>query len=118
MKKRIWRVMRHRFLFTIPFVALHLSEHTQHGMLYQRPCVVVFQIWSNVQKFDRPNRMTFNVNDNKSWKPFFTTSFPEPSLPTVQVHVTAILVKMEFRAYSMWWATVAGLYKLFVVALS
>ena len=42
-----------------------------------------------MQKFDRPNRMAFDLNDAKAWKPFFTKNFPNPDLPTV--HVTVIL---------------------------
>ena len=40
-----------------------------------------------MQKFDRPNRMTFDLNDAKTWKPFFTKNFPNPGLPTVQVTI-------------------------------
>ena len=29
--------------------------------------------------------MTFNLTDNKSWKPFFSSAFPNPGLPTIQV---------------------------------
>ena len=46
-------------------------------------------MWANMQKFDRPNRMAFDLNDAKAWKPFFTKNFPNPGLPTV--HVTVIL---------------------------
>lgn len=40
-----------------------------------------------MQKFDRPNRMSFDLNNSKSWKPFFTKNFPNPGLPTVQVNI-------------------------------
>ena len=40
-------------------------------------------MWANVQKYDDPPRMNFNVSSS-DWRPFYTRSVPEPGLPSVQ----------------------------------
>lgn len=44
---------------------------------------------------ERPNRMSFKISDAKAWKPFFTSAFPNPGLPTVQVSITSNIVLLD-----------------------
>ncbi|XP_066945130.1 coiled-coil and C2 domain-containing protein 2A isoform X2 [Macrobrachium rosenbergii] len=40
-------------------------------------------IWANVQKYDDPPRVNFDVKSS-GWRPFFSRSVPNPGLPSVQ----------------------------------
>ncbi|XP_045591878.2 coiled-coil and C2 domain-containing protein 2A isoform X1 [Procambarus clarkii] len=40
-------------------------------------------IWANVQKYDDPPRVNFDVQGS-GWRPFFSRSQPDPGLPSVQ----------------------------------
>lgn len=56
---------------------LHESVH-----LCVSPC---WQVWFNIQTYASPMRMSFDVTRPKCWKPFFSRSFRDPGLSSVQV---------------------------------
>ncbi|XP_023679549.2 coiled-coil and C2 domain-containing protein 2A isoform X5 [Paramormyrops kingsleyae] len=41
-------------------------------------------VWFNLQPYDAPMRMSFDVTRSKLWKPFFSRAFPNPGLSSVQ----------------------------------
>ncbi|XP_060135064.1 coiled-coil and C2 domain-containing protein 2A isoform X2 [Zootoca vivipara] len=41
-------------------------------------------VWFNIQQYDSPLRINFDVSKPKFWKPFFSRSFPFPGLSSVQ----------------------------------
>ncbi|XP_042326505.1 coiled-coil and C2 domain-containing protein 2A isoform X2 [Sceloporus undulatus] len=41
-------------------------------------------VWFNIQQYDSPLRMNFDVTKSKFWKPFFSRSLPFPGLSSVQ----------------------------------
>ncbi|NXT27657.1 C2D2B protein, partial [Syrrhaptes paradoxus] len=42
-------------------------------------------IWFNMQQYDSPGRISFDISKLKLWKPFFSRSLPYPGLSSVQV---------------------------------
>ncbi|NXV14112.1 C2D2B protein, partial [Cepphus grylle] len=42
-------------------------------------------IWFNMQEYDSPVRISFDISKPKLWKSFFSRSLPYPSLRSVQV---------------------------------
>ncbi|XP_076840623.1 coiled-coil and C2 domain-containing protein 2A isoform X3 [Brachyhypopomus gauderio] len=44
-------------------------------------------VWFNIQVYAAPMRMSFDVNKPKCWKPFFSRTFPDPGLSSVQPEV-------------------------------
>uniref|UniRef100_A0A8C3QVI6 Coiled-coil and C2 domain containing 2A n=1 Tax=Cyanoderma ruficeps TaxID=181631 RepID=A0A8C3QVI6_9PASS len=41
-------------------------------------------IWFNMQEYDSPGRINFDISKPKHWKPFFSRSFPFPGLRSIQ----------------------------------
>ncbi|XP_056411152.1 coiled-coil and C2 domain-containing protein 2A [Hyla sarda] len=41
-------------------------------------------IWFNIQQYDSPMSISFDTSRPKLWKPFFSRSYPNPGLPSVQ----------------------------------
>ncbi|XP_053109462.1 coiled-coil and C2 domain-containing protein 2A isoform X3 [Hemicordylus capensis] len=41
-------------------------------------------VWFNIQQYDSPLRISFDVSKPKCWKPFFSRSLPFPGLSSVQ----------------------------------
>ncbi|XP_078534578.1 coiled-coil and C2 domain-containing protein 2A [Lissotriton helveticus] len=41
-------------------------------------------IWFNIQQYDSPMSIKFDVSNSKLWKPFFSRGFPNPGLSSVQ----------------------------------
>uniref|UniRef100_A0A8D0H1Y2 Coiled-coil and C2 domain containing 2A n=1 Tax=Sphenodon punctatus TaxID=8508 RepID=A0A8D0H1Y2_SPHPU len=41
-------------------------------------------IWFNIQQYDSPARITFDVSKSKLWKPFFSRGLPFPGLSSIQ----------------------------------
>ncbi|KAI5096106.1 coiled-coil and C2 domain-containing protein 2A isoform X5 [Silurus meridionalis] len=42
-------------------------------------------VWFNIQTYATPMRMGFDVTKPKCWKPFFSRSFPDPGISSIQV---------------------------------
>uniref|UniRef100_G3PLT2 Coiled-coil and C2 domain containing 2A n=1 Tax=Gasterosteus aculeatus TaxID=69293 RepID=G3PLT2_GASAC len=42
-------------------------------------------VWFNVQEYTSPMTMSFDTTKANLWKPFFSRSFPNPGLPSVQI---------------------------------
>ncbi|NWS70762.1 C2D2B protein, partial [Crotophaga sulcirostris] len=42
-------------------------------------------IWFNMQEYDSPVRINFDICKAKNWKPFFSRSLPYPGLFSIQV---------------------------------
>ncbi|KAK6493820.1 coiled-coil and C2 domain-containing protein 2A [Huso huso] len=41
-------------------------------------------VWFNIQQYDTPMRMSFDISKAKFWKPFFSRSFSHPGLSSIQ----------------------------------
>ncbi|GIY77848.1 coiled-coil and C2 domain-containing protein 2A [Caerostris extrusa] len=41
-------------------------------------------VWANIQKNNHPSRINFDVSKSGDWKPFFSRSFPNPGLRSIQ----------------------------------
>ncbi|NWH75770.1 C2D2B protein, partial [Piaya cayana] len=42
-------------------------------------------IWFNMQEYDSPVRINFDISKTKLWKPFFSRSLTYPGLSSIQV---------------------------------
>ncbi|NXF88117.1 C2D2B protein, partial [Eubucco bourcierii] len=42
-------------------------------------------IWFNMQEYDSPARISFDISKSKLWKSFFSRSLPFPGLSSIQV---------------------------------
>ncbi|XP_029649306.1 coiled-coil and C2 domain-containing protein 2A-like isoform X1 [Octopus sinensis] len=72
----LWNYKDGRFYYT----------HTSYLPLHNLGCVINNKnIWANVQVYDNPTRMSFNIDDASCWKPFFHSNYPNPGLSSVQV---------------------------------
>ncbi|XP_074848612.1 coiled-coil and C2 domain-containing protein 2A isoform X2 [Carettochelys insculpta] len=48
-------------------------------------CLIGFDnIWFNIQRYESPVRINFDISKPKLWKPFFSRSLPYPALSSVQ----------------------------------
>ncbi|XP_025034195.2 coiled-coil and C2 domain-containing protein 2A isoform X1 [Pelodiscus sinensis] len=48
-------------------------------------CLISFDnIWFNIQRYESPVRINFDISKPKLWKPFFSQSLPYPGLSSVQ----------------------------------
>ena len=45
----------------------------------------LLQIWANIQPYEQPSQVNFDLSNSSLWKPFFTKSNPHPGFPSVQV---------------------------------
>ena len=50
-------------------------------------CLELFKVYANVQAFDEPYRVDFNISDEKKWRPFFGSKFRAPPSPLASVQV-------------------------------
>lgn len=41
-------------------------------------------IWANIQPYDQPSQLSFDLTNTSLWKPFFGKSYPHPGFPSVQ----------------------------------
>ncbi|XP_014781199.1 coiled-coil and C2 domain-containing protein 2A isoform X1 [Octopus bimaculoides] len=72
----LWNYKDGRFYYT----------YTSYLPLHNLGCLINNKnIWANVQMYDNPTRMTFNIDDASCWKPFFHSNYPNPGLSSVQV---------------------------------
>uniref|UniRef100_A0A8C9KVJ1 Coiled-coil and C2 domain containing 2A n=1 Tax=Serinus canaria TaxID=9135 RepID=A0A8C9KVJ1_SERCA len=56
-------------------------------------------IWFNMQEYDSPGRMYFDISKPKLWKPFFSRSLPFPGLRSIQVLMDLLLAPKEGLSY-------------------
>ncbi|XP_069126927.1 coiled-coil and C2 domain-containing protein 2A-like isoform X2 [Argopecten irradians] len=63
---------------------LHYSVHDNYCPLQTVGCLVDAEnIYANIQQYDKPSQMRFDIKSTSDWKPFFTRSFAR-SLPSIQ----------------------------------
>ncbi|XP_066919925.1 coiled-coil and C2 domain-containing protein 2A-like [Clytia hemisphaerica] len=56
-----------------------------HSPLQTVGCLINHEnIWANMQSFEEPSKLNFDLSNTKAWKPFFTKSFPNPGLASIQ----------------------------------
>ena len=41
-------------------------------------------IWANIQPYEQPSRLSYDLSNTSQWRPFFGKSFPNPGLGSVQ----------------------------------
>ncbi|GIY46724.1 coiled-coil and C2 domain-containing protein 2A [Caerostris darwini] len=63
----------------------HFSVRDNHCPLQTVGCLISpDNVWANIQKNNHPSRINFDVSKSGDWKPFFSRSFPNPGLRSIQ----------------------------------
>ncbi|XP_074640810.1 coiled-coil and C2 domain-containing protein 2A-like isoform X2 [Tubulanus polymorphus] len=63
----------------------HFSYRDNYCPLHSVGCLINHEnIWANIQENDQPARISFNLTNGKEWKTFFTKTFRNPGLSSVQ----------------------------------
>ncbi|CAM1295274.1 CC2D2A (predicted) [Pycnogonum litorale] len=66
--------------------AHHFSLLDSYSSLQTIGCLVnQHNIWANIQAYDDPSQTSFDLSKTSYWKPFFSRSFPNPGLSSVQL---------------------------------
>ncbi|XP_048583350.1 coiled-coil and C2 domain-containing protein 2A isoform X3 [Nematostella vectensis] len=74
-KKQLWNAHTGR----------QFDVHDPHCPLTSIGCVFNEEnIWANVQQFEEPFRLDFDLTKPKLWLPFFSQKYPRPALSSVQ----------------------------------
>ncbi|KNC98997.1 uncharacterized protein SPPG_09335 [Spizellomyces punctatus DAOM BR117] len=70
-------------------------------------------VWVNIQQQADPARMSFNLRDNRSWRPLFHRAFPKPEGPSLQleepIYKTPDLAKLHEIEGRLERAIIAGI---------
>uniref|UniRef100_W5JZZ7 Coiled-coil and C2 domain containing 2A n=1 Tax=Astyanax mexicanus TaxID=7994 RepID=W5JZZ7_ASTMX len=76
---------QNRYLIWNPSTGQYYGQHDTFCPLQTVGCLVnADNVWFNIQLYATPIRMSFDVTKPKFWKPFFSRSFPDPGLSSVQ----------------------------------
>ncbi|XP_072553436.1 coiled-coil and C2 domain-containing protein 2A isoform X3 [Salminus brasiliensis] len=76
---------QNRYLIWNPSTGQYYGQHDTFCPLQTVGCLVnADNVWFNIQVYAAPMRMSFDVTKPKFWKPFFSRSFPDPGLSSVQ----------------------------------
>ncbi|KAF8782528.1 Coiled-coil and C2 domain-containing protein 2A [Argiope bruennichi] len=63
----------------------HFNVRDNHCPLQTVGCLInPDNVWANIQKNNHPSRINFDVTKTGDWKPFFSRSFPNPGLRSIQ----------------------------------
>ncbi|XP_042898083.1 coiled-coil and C2 domain-containing protein 2A [Parasteatoda tepidariorum] len=63
----------------------YFNIRDNHSPLQSVGCLIsTDNVWANIQKNNHPSRINFDVNKTSDWKPFFSRSFPNPGLRSIQ----------------------------------
>ncbi|XP_077081054.1 coiled-coil and C2 domain-containing protein 2A isoform X2 [Siphateles boraxobius] len=74
-----------RYLIWNPSTGQHYGQYDTFCPLQTIGCLINSDnVWFNIQAYAAPVRMSFDVSKTKLWKPFFSRSFPDPGLSSVQ----------------------------------
>ncbi|KAI4894240.1 hypothetical protein NFI96_025429 [Prochilodus magdalenae] len=76
---------QNRYLIWNPSTGQYYGQYDTFCPLLTVGCLVnADNVWFNIQIYAAPIRMSFDVTKPKFWKPFFSRSFPDPGLSSVQ----------------------------------
>ncbi|CAM4682986.1 unnamed protein product [Leuciscus chuanchicus] len=76
---------QNRYLIWNPSTGQHYGQYDIFCPLQAIGCLINSDnVWFNIQPYAAPVRMSFDVSKPKLWKPFFSRSFPDPGLSSVQ----------------------------------
>ncbi|XP_056096392.1 coiled-coil and C2 domain-containing protein 2A isoform X2 [Rhinichthys klamathensis goyatoka] len=76
---------QNRYLIWNPSTGQHYGQYDIFCPLQTIGCLINSDnVWFNIQPYAAPMRMSFDVSKPKLWKPFFSRSFPDPGLSSVQ----------------------------------
>ncbi|KAI1888734.1 hypothetical protein AGOR_G00171780 [Albula goreensis] len=74
-----------RYVIWNPSSGQYYGQYDTFCPLQAVGCLVNAEnVWFNMQVYDAPMRMSFDVSKSKLWKPFFSRAFSDPGLPSVQ----------------------------------
>ncbi|XP_062871722.1 coiled-coil and C2 domain-containing protein 2A [Trichomycterus rosablanca] len=76
---------QNRFLIWNPSTGQYYGQYDTFCPLQSVGCLVnADNVWFNIQTYASPMRMSFDVTKPKWWKPFFSRTFRDPGLSSVQ----------------------------------
>ncbi|XP_066527206.1 coiled-coil and C2 domain-containing protein 2A isoform X2 [Hoplias malabaricus] len=76
---------QNRYLIWNPSSGQYYGQYDTFCPLQTVGCLVNSEnVWFNIQVYTAPVRMSFDVSKSKLWKPFFSRSFSDPGLSSVQ----------------------------------
>ncbi|XP_026884699.2 coiled-coil and C2 domain-containing protein 2A isoform X1 [Electrophorus electricus] len=74
-----------RYLIWNPSTGQYYGQYDTFCPLQAVGCLInTDNVWCNIQVYAAPMRMSFDVTKPKCWKPFFSRTFPDPGLSSVQ----------------------------------
>ncbi|XP_030642577.1 coiled-coil and C2 domain-containing protein 2A [Chanos chanos] len=74
-----------RYLIWNPSSGQYYGQYDTFCPLQSVGCLVnADNVWFNIQTYNTPMRMSFDITKTKLWKPFFSRAFPNPGLSSVQ----------------------------------
>ncbi|XP_042564766.1 coiled-coil and C2 domain-containing protein 2A isoform X2 [Clupea harengus] len=74
-----------RYLIWNPSNGQYYGQYDTFCPLQTIGCLInADNVWFNIQMYDAPMRMSFDMTKNKFWKPFFSRAFSYPGLSSVQ----------------------------------
>ena len=81
------------YVILLSLCCISLNTHTSATIYTNESCL--FQIWFNIQQYDSPLRINFDVSKPKLWKSFFSRSLPYPGLSSVQVYIYIFILQLN-----------------------
>ncbi|XP_043080753.1 coiled-coil and C2 domain-containing protein 2A isoform X3 [Puntigrus tetrazona] len=76
---------QNRYLIWNPSTGQHYGQYDTFCPLQSIGCLINSDnVWFNIQPYAAPVRMSFDVSKPNLWKAFFSRSFPDPGLSSVQ----------------------------------
>ncbi|XP_048762965.2 coiled-coil and C2 domain-containing protein 2A-like isoform X2 [Ostrea edulis] len=63
----------------------HFSYRDSYCPLQSISCLINAEnIWANIQQYEKPAQMNFDISQGSSWRPFFSRSFPNTGIASYQ----------------------------------
>uniref|UniRef100_A0AAY4CGC1 C2 domain-containing protein n=1 Tax=Denticeps clupeoides TaxID=299321 RepID=A0AAY4CGC1_9TELE len=76
---------QNRYVIWNPSSGQYYGQYDTFCPLQAVGCLInADNVWFNLQMYDAPARMSFDVSKSKFWKPFFSRAFSHPGLSSVQ----------------------------------
>uniref|UniRef100_A0A672PN68 Coiled-coil and C2 domain containing 2A n=1 Tax=Sinocyclocheilus grahami TaxID=75366 RepID=A0A672PN68_SINGR len=76
---------QNRYLIWNPSTGQHYGQYDTFCPLQTIGCLISSDnVWFNIQPYAAPVRMSFDISKPNLWKAFFSRSFPDPGLSSVQ----------------------------------
>ncbi|XP_039607444.1 coiled-coil and C2 domain-containing protein 2A isoform X1 [Polypterus senegalus] len=74
-----------QFIIWNPSTGQFYSQYDTFCPLQSVGCLVnADNVWFNIQQYNAPMRMSFDITKSKFWKPFFSRNFSHPGLSSIQ----------------------------------